>query len=161
MGIELDAVLGKFVPQRLHILLEGTERDYGSTATTDHEATYIHEQIHFFQTAMTGYGQTAWELHRQMTGYLVHEWSKETDSTPNARLFPLANLAHTESGFAISEVSHLTSLEIITLMTARHRTESKLAAGNITDLKLKLCKFDWKLNPEIEVQAPSLRKVVA
>jgi hypothetical protein len=88
-----EAFKGLFIPYRLQMVLAGQEHTYfGSTTDRDAEHTYLHETIHWWQTAMTGYGHSTWSIFRQLTSFAVTEWTKATNSNPHERLFSLRAL---------------------------------------------------------------------
>jgi putative transposase len=86
----LAAVLGIFVPGRLLLRLPAPIETYGfngGSSDPEAQATFVHEQFHFFQTLFTGYGQVAWLRHRQLTAFVIHVGRKRV-----ARLMKCANL---------------------------------------------------------------------
>jgi hypothetical protein len=79
----LQAFKGLVIPHRLHMVLAGSAADWtAQDLSPDAENTYLHETVHWWQTAMTGYGHSAWSLFRQSTAFSIAEWVKGTDSTP-------------------------------------------------------------------------------
>jgi hypothetical protein len=91
----LDAIMGSFLPHRLHMRLSGRGEDYTpDNAGIQKIATWVHENTHFFQTIFTGYGQIAWDSHRQMTSFLIHEWVEGHKTNKNNEFrIPLGHFA--------------------------------------------------------------------
>ena len=82
-AIGYPAFQGLFIPYRLQMVLAGSMEDFTTHATRDAEATYLHESVHWWQTAMTGYGHTAWHLFRQLGGW---RWQPLALRGPGLRL---------------------------------------------------------------------------
>jgi len=80
------------VPYRLQLVLAGSLDNYTVNLQTADEATYFHESVHWWQTAMTGYGQMAWHLFRQLTGFVFREWCEATALYPNGRPISIHSL---------------------------------------------------------------------
>ena len=75
------------------MILAGKEAEWlTDNPSPDAENTFLHESVHWWQTAMTGYGHSAWSLFRQATSYLIGEWVKATNDTPNSRRIPIQPL---------------------------------------------------------------------
>lgn len=149
--LSFDAIYGLFMPQRLHMRLEGSVAEYaGADATLRAQATTVHEHLHFFQTILTGYGHIAWDSHRQATSYLVHEWKKIATAPDGKRRLPLAHVARLGPHQLLAAfVGHRTTLDMIRLGMARFL----LPDPNVTlaQLGIRLVPQPWATNPTISI----------
>ena len=150
---EFFAALGSFTPARLHMRLAGYEHDYkpdkGMPPNSRAEAIYVHENIHYLQTCMTGYGQTVWNMYRQAIIEVINMWKKAVSSNKKKQI-PLAYFSQCglkEAVFAnfIHSIFHeCTELDRLRDMTRYN---------NISDAGLKLCNQKWRVNPEISLDS--------
>jgi len=117
---EQFAVLGSFTPLRLHMRLEGTSEEYEAAAPMA-MATVVHEHMHWFQTLFSGYGQIAWDAHRQMTSYLISQWRELSSAVGGKWRLPIAHLALSDSRvLAPAVIAHRATLELLRLGQARY-----------------------------------------
>lgn len=152
---EFLASLGSFTPGRLHMRLEGTELDYkpdeGMPPNPKAEAIFVHENIHYLQTCMTGYGQTVWNMYRQAITAVINMWQEATSSYKNKQI-PLGFFAQN----GLKEAGHAyfisaTFIESIALDQFRDKTQYE----NISDAGLMLNNQKWKIDPEILLKGKS------
>jgi hypothetical protein len=148
----LDAVLGSFIPSRLHMRLNTSLENFdeGMSVDIESQATAIHEHVHFFQTIFTGYGHIAWDSHRQITSFLYHEWMQASAIPDQKRRLPIAHYAK----LGLEQLIHAvwmdrSVLEMINLFRARFW----LPSPNVTlqELGLRLLPYPWLANPAISV----------
>lgn len=152
LSFPLDAIMGSFLPHRLHMRLSGRGEDYTPDNASNQEiATWVHENTHFFQTIFTGYGQIAWDTHRQMTSFLIHEWVKgHKNNINNEFRIPLGHFAKFSKEHLLHALQiYNTAKDMIMLGKARFLLESP--GGKISDLNLLLLKEEWPVNPTIEI----------
>jgi hypothetical protein len=91
--LTLDAFQGLFIPYRLHMVLAGRQAEWiTDDVSPSAEVTYLHETVHWWQTAMTGYGHSTWSLHRRATSFIIGEWVQATAGTPHVRPIPVERL---------------------------------------------------------------------
>lgn len=145
-----ETTLGSFLPHRLHMRLSGKGENYTpELANLKEMATWVHENTHFLQTIFTGYGQIAWDSHRQMTSFLVREWVKgHTQFQKKKFRIPLSHYAkfspeHLTSALVIDR----TFRDVITIGKARFWMDTP--GVKISDLSLKLLNKPWVANPTI------------
>lgn len=148
------AILGSFVPSRLHLKLVGEEQDYrppiGAVHRPQNEATLVHEQMHYYQTAMTAYGQTVWHSYREAASHVVNEWIRATQSSPKNRRIPLAYLAkRSKRHQAFAMLEDRTCKEILGLLSARSYVHPP--TRKLEELGLHLVEKPWQISPSITV----------
>jgi hypothetical protein len=147
----LSAILGSFTPHRMHMRLSGARRDYDADkASLQHIATSVHEHMHFFQTTMTGYGHIAWESHRQLTSFMIHDWLRMPAASDGKRRLPLAHAAKlSRRHLAGAFIVHSTALESLNL--GRPRFWLSQPGVTLAALSLTLTPHPWPANPTITV----------
>lgn len=93
---EYKAILGSFIPNRLQLTIN--EDEIGMMYSNEHlvelkrELTIVHEKMHYYQSAMTGYGQDAWNLYRQLVACVLDNWISATNNMKYGRVLPIVHL---------------------------------------------------------------------
>lgn len=140
------------MPYRLQMVLAGTLDSYGVNLTTADEATYFHESVHWWQTAMTGYGQTAWHLFRQLTGFVFREWCETTMPHSNGRLISIHSLLAGSEKHNARLHSVLWSAEnTLRIASARFRLSDPAKTFRSLFLHPPPGAGPWNVNPQIEL----------
>jgi hypothetical protein len=147
----LQGVFGTFSPLRLHMTLMDSVESYASNKpSVEAVATIVHEHMHFLQTILTGYGQTSWDMQRQLTSFLVGEWREVSEGAADGkRRLPLAHCASASpQHFGQAYVAFRTAKDMLELARARF-----FLRGNPTlrDLGVRLADHPWPANPQIQV----------
>lgn len=104
--------------------------------------------MHYFQTLFTGFGHILWSSHRQSTGYSVRIWTELAEKGLGYRL-PLAAYSDDPGGGPIALTADLTAREVARLSAARFNLP--IPNWTFRDLKTRLLKTDWAINPVVEL----------
>lgn len=154
--IELSAALGTFVPARLHItMIEEVKNSLINNGhlTPKQESIFVHEQIHFFQTAFTGYGQIVWNFYREAVASINSAWEKITvDYLEGQRLLPLGHIAKTGNVKAAANAFFYYKVysESMTLQILRNYSDPRFEL--ISDYNLQFINEPWQIEPTINVR---------
>jgi hypothetical protein len=149
---EYPAFQGLFIPYRLQMVLAGSLEHYTTGPTNQAEATYWHESVHWWQTAMTGYGHNAWHLFRQLTGFVFNEWLKETAVSPAGRVISLDSLlAGREQRNAQLHAVKWTAENTLRIASARFRVRDPDKDFKSLFVVPPPGAGPWKINPEIRI----------
>lgn len=145
------ARLGYFMPNNLFLSVESNKEDFIlPDGNTNHKnfAIYVHEQMHFFQTIMTGYGQEGLCLKDTAVKEIIKFWLKNTDQTPQKRLIPLGYLANENDNI---EVECILLKDIIkeSLILHQIRLLGGRSAYKLNNIGSLLIKDEWNINPKI------------
>lgn len=145
-----EQVYGSFNASRLDMRLFGRRPEdfHPDSTTVSAMATYVHEQVHYFQTIFTGFGHILWASHRQSTGYSVRTWKALASKGLGYRL-PLAAYSDDSEGGRVALVADLTARDVARLSAAR--LHLPVATWTFKDLKTRLVKTDWAINPVVEL----------
>lgn len=79
-----NAVRGQFVPKTLLMKLNGTAEEFSpriGRMSDQNEAVLVHEHFHYFQIAMTSFGQATWVYWRDDVVNIIKLWKKLTNET--------------------------------------------------------------------------------
>jgi hypothetical protein len=154
--IALQAFKGLFIPYRLQMVLAGKANDWLSeNLSPDAENTYLHGTVHWWQTAMTGYGHNSWSLFRQSTSFVIGEWVKATDHTPQSRHIPIQMLDLGAPPSNVSPVSvqlhiaRLSAMEMLRVAQAQFCLPKPSAFFSEVSLRPDADKLAWPVNPSI------------
>lgn len=155
----LNYLRGSFVPTRLHTYLTEDYDDYPNhenpSPNPEAERTIVHELFHYFQTLFTGFGQSAWLVHRVLTGFIVSEWIKATNTYKEKRPLPLSYLSSkSKEDRAKSFLIYKTAVETSYLFTACHSLSDP--SLKLIDLPLLLNSHSWQINPIINLNGESI-----
>lgn len=147
------SVHGLFVPHRLHLWLSGEYEDYPRAESRGEdparEATMVHEQIHLFQSCMTGFGFISWSAYQQAVLRLVQSWRRHQEGA-NQLALPLSHLADRSlRDFAFAYLEQVVNTQLLLPVAFRSFVPGGVVCFD--DLRDPYFAGDWPLLPTIEV----------
>lgn len=157
--LEYNAILGSFVPTRLHLKINEQEIEESIKGDIEFEdrkvLTTIHELVHFYQTAMTGYGQDTWNLYRQSVAGVFNDWLQSTSSSKK-RILPIAYLAKESlEGLANALKIQMLGKDVLLLLNLLNRCDSGLK--NLKQLNMPQYQQEYDLVPIININGEQYR----
>ena len=138
------------------MVLAGKATDWLSeNLSPDAENTYLHETVHWWQTAMTGYGHSAWSLFRQSTAFVIGEWVKATDGTPHSRRIPIQALDLEAPDPNVSpasihlHIARLSAVEMLRVAQAQFSLPNPSVFFSEVSVRPDADRLTWPVNPTV------------